>query len=55
MPRLLLLVSAILAASVALVPPASAGTIDANVVDGILTVTGRVGDEGITVRCEAAT
>jgi Ca2+-binding RTX toxin-like protein len=34
------------------VPPASAGTIDANVVDGILTVTGTAADDGITVRCE---
>lgn len=52
MRRLLLLISATLAASVALVPPASAGTVQANVVDGILTVTGTTGDDGITVRCD---
>ena len=52
MRRLLLLVSATLAASFALVPPASAGTVSANVVDGILTVTGTTGGDGIAVRCE---
>lgn len=52
MRRLLLLTSAILAASAALAPLARAGTIDANVVEGVLTVNGTTGDDGITVRCE---
>lgn len=51
MRRLLLFLVAILAASAVLVPPALAGTIDANVVDGVLTVNGTAGNDGITVEC----
>ena len=51
MRRLLLLIAAILAASAVLVAPASAGTIDASVVDGVLTVHGTAGNDGITVEC----
>jgi Ca2+-binding RTX toxin-like protein len=36
------------------VPPSRAGTIVANVADGILTVNGTTGGDDVTVRCESA-
>jgi len=49
--RLLLFIVAILAVAAVPITPASAGTVDANVVDGVLTVNGTVGNDGITVGC----
>ena len=51
MRRLFVVIAATLAASAVLVAPASAGTIDVNVVDGVLTVNGTAGNDGITVGC----
>src|SRR5262245_17853294 len=47
-----LLIGATLAASAALIRPASAGTISASFASGVLTVTGTGGADDITVACE---
>jgi Ca2+-binding RTX toxin-like protein len=48
-----LFIALTLASSLLLALPASGGTIDANVVDGVLTVNGTSGDDGITLACQA--
>lgn len=49
--RALVLVAFVVASAV-LIPPSWAGTIVANVADGILTVTGTADADDVTVRCE---